>query len=163
AGSRVIPAGQFFIGPLTTALRPGEMLTEIRIPAAPPRTGGAFVEMARRAGDFALVGVAALVTLDGAGRCVRARLALCGGAPAGGGPAGGRAPARGGAAGAGRPPGPRHEPAVGRPRFGRVQEEARAALRAPGARRRHPALGRALIMPTTIPIGLNVNGIRHEL
>ena len=81
AGSRVIPAGQFFIGPLTTALRPGEMLTEIRIPAAPPRTGGAFVEMARRAGDFALVGVAALVTLDGAGRCVRARIALCGVGP----------------------------------------------------------------------------------
>jgi len=81
AGSRAIPAGQFFIGPLTTALRPGEMLTEIRIPAAPPRTGGAFVEMARRAGDFALVGVAALVTVDGAGRCVRARIALCGVGP----------------------------------------------------------------------------------
>jgi len=80
-GSRAIPAGQFFIGPLTTALRPGEMLTEIRIPAAPPRTGGAFVEMARRAGDFALVGVAALVTVDGAGRCVRARIALCGVGP----------------------------------------------------------------------------------
>ena len=70
-----------FIGPLTTALQPGEMLTEIRIPAAPPRSGGAFVEMARRAGDFALVGVAALVTLDGAGRCVRARIALCGVGP----------------------------------------------------------------------------------
>ena len=81
AGSRAIPAGQFFIGPLTTALQPGEMLTEIRIPAAPPRSGGAFVEMARRAGDFALVGVAALVTLDGAGRCVRARIALCGVGP----------------------------------------------------------------------------------
>ena len=81
AGSRAVPAGQFFIGPLTTALRPGEMLTEIRIPAAPPRTGGAFVEMARRAGDFALVGVAALVTLDGAGRCERARIALCGVGP----------------------------------------------------------------------------------
>jgi len=80
-GSRAIPAGQFFIGPLTTALRPGEMLTEIRIPAAPPRTGGAFVEMARRAGDFALVGVAALVTVDGAGRCARARIALCGVGP----------------------------------------------------------------------------------
>jgi len=81
AGSRAVPAGQFFIGPLTTALRPGEMLTEIRIPAAPPRTGGAFVEMARRAGDFALVGVAALVTLDGAGRCARARITLCGVGP----------------------------------------------------------------------------------
>src|SRR5262249_14729230 len=45
------------------------------------RTGGAFVEMARRAGDFALVGVAALITLDGSGRCQRARLALCGVGP----------------------------------------------------------------------------------
>ena len=81
AGSRAIPAGQFFIGPLTTALQPGEMLTEIRIPAAPPRSGGAFVEMARRAGDFALVGVSALVTLDVAGQCARARIALCGVGP----------------------------------------------------------------------------------
>jgi CO/xanthine dehydrogenase FAD-binding subunit len=81
AGNRAVPAGQFFVGPLTTALRPGEMLTEIRIPAAPPRTGGAFVEMARRAGDFALVGVAALVTLDEAGQCTRARIALCGVGP----------------------------------------------------------------------------------
>jgi len=78
AGTRAVPAGQFFTGPLATALQPGEMLTEIRIPAAPPRSGGAFLEMARRAGDFALVGVAALVTLDGAGRCERARIALCG-------------------------------------------------------------------------------------
>jgi aerobic carbon-monoxide dehydrogenase medium subunit len=81
AGSRAVPAGQFFTGPLTTALRPVEMLTETRIPATPPRTGGAFVEMARRAGDFALVGVAALVTVDGAGRCERARIALCGVGP----------------------------------------------------------------------------------
>lgn len=80
-GSRAVPAGQFFTGPLTTALRPDEMLMEIRIPAPPPRTGGAFVEMARRAGDFALVGVAALVTLDGAGTCERVRIALCGVGP----------------------------------------------------------------------------------
>jgi CO/xanthine dehydrogenase FAD-binding subunit len=81
AGSRAVPAGQFFTGPLTTALRPGEMLTEIRIPAPPSRTGGAFVEMARRAGDFALVGVAALITFDGAGKCERVRIALCGVGP----------------------------------------------------------------------------------
>jgi carbon-monoxide dehydrogenase medium subunit len=81
AGSRSVPAGQFFTGPLTTALRADEMLTEIRIPAPPPRTGGAFVEMARRAGDFALVGVAALITLDGAGKCERVRIALCGVGP----------------------------------------------------------------------------------
>ena len=48
---------------------PDELLAEIRVPGLPPRTGGAFVEIARRAGDFALVGVAALVTLDDAGRC----------------------------------------------------------------------------------------------
>jgi carbon-monoxide dehydrogenase medium subunit len=78
---RTVPADQFFTGPLATALAPGELLTEIRVPDLPPRTGGAFVEMARRAGDYALVGVAALVTLDGGGRCQRARLALCGVGP----------------------------------------------------------------------------------
>jgi carbon-monoxide dehydrogenase medium subunit len=79
--TRTLPAGGFFTGPLTTALAPGELLTEIRVPGLPPRTAGAFVEMARRAGDYALVGVAALVTLDDAGRCQRARLALCGVGP----------------------------------------------------------------------------------
>jgi len=69
------------VGPLSTALQTGEMLTEIRVPGLPARTGGAFVEMARRAGDFALVGVAALITLDGSGRCRRARVALCGVGP----------------------------------------------------------------------------------
>ena len=68
-------------GPLTTALQPDELLAEIRVPGLPPRTGGAFVEMARRAGDYALVGVAALITLDQSGRCERARLALCGVGP----------------------------------------------------------------------------------
>ncbi len=77
-GRRTIAAEQFFTGPLTTALQPDELLTEIRIPGLPSRTGGAFVEMSRRAGDYALVGVAALITLDQAGHCERARLALCG-------------------------------------------------------------------------------------
>ncbi len=66
-GARTLPADRFFLGPLSTALQPGEMLTEIRVPGLPARTGGAFVEMARRAGDYALVGVAALVTLDASG------------------------------------------------------------------------------------------------
>jgi len=79
--TRTVPADGFFVGPLATALEPRELLTEIRVPALPRRTGGAFVEMARRAGDFALVGVAALVTLDGGGRCERARIALCGVGP----------------------------------------------------------------------------------
>jgi aerobic carbon-monoxide dehydrogenase medium subunit len=80
-GVRTLPADQFFTGPLSTALQPDELLTEIRIPALPNRTGAAFVEMARRAGDYALVGVAALVTLDDSGRCQRARVALCGVGP----------------------------------------------------------------------------------
>ena len=80
-GRRTIAAAQFFTGPLTTALRPDELLAEIRVPGIPPRTGGAFVEMSRRAGDYALVGVAALITLDQSGRCERARLALCGVGP----------------------------------------------------------------------------------
>ncbi|HYB42333.1 MAG TPA: xanthine dehydrogenase family protein subunit M [Candidatus Methylomirabilis sp.] len=78
---RTVAADRFFTGPLSTALATGEMVTEIRIPGLPARTGGAFVEMARRAGDYALVGVAALITLDGSGRCQRARIALCGVGP----------------------------------------------------------------------------------
>jgi CO/xanthine dehydrogenase FAD-binding subunit len=80
-GQRTLPADQFFTGMLTTALAPDELLTEVRVPELPPRTGGAFIEIARRAGDFALVGIAALVTLDDAGRVSRARLALCGAGP----------------------------------------------------------------------------------
>jgi CO/xanthine dehydrogenase FAD-binding subunit len=75
---RSIPAVTFFTGALTTALAPDELLTEIRVPGVPPRTGGAFVEISRRAGDYALVGAVALVTLRADGRCEAARLALCG-------------------------------------------------------------------------------------
>jgi CO/xanthine dehydrogenase FAD-binding subunit len=79
--TRVVAADQFFIGALTTALQSDELLAEVRLPASPPGSGGAFVEMARRAGDFALVGVAVLLTLDSSSRCQRARVALCGVAP----------------------------------------------------------------------------------
>ena len=81
SGPRTLSAEQFFTGILTTALAPDELLTEIRVPGLPPRTGGAFLEIARRAGDFALVGAAALVTLDDSGRVTRARVALCGAGP----------------------------------------------------------------------------------
>lgn len=80
-GTRTVAAAEFFRGALTTALRPGELLTEVRLPALPAGAGTAFVEMSRRAGDFALVGVAAVVALDAAGRCARVRLALCGVGP----------------------------------------------------------------------------------
>jgi len=78
---RSLPADQFFTGPLQTALQPGELLMEIRVPGLPPRTGGAFVEVARRSGDYALIGVAAVITLNDVGRCQRARVALRGAGP----------------------------------------------------------------------------------
>ncbi len=62
-GERRISADQFFDGPLSTTMEPDEILTEIHIPKAPPGSGCAFVEIARRHGDFALAGVAAQVTL----------------------------------------------------------------------------------------------------
>jgi aerobic carbon-monoxide dehydrogenase medium subunit len=81
-GRRVLKAEQFFIGYLTTALEPDELLVEVRLPATPPRTGSAFVEVSRRHGDFALVGVAATVTLDEAGVCTSSAIALTGVGPA---------------------------------------------------------------------------------
>jgi carbon-monoxide dehydrogenase medium subunit len=57
-----------------TDLAPGEMLVEIEIPSLPIRTGWSFLEVAPRAGDYALMGVAALVTLDEAGKCEGAKL-----------------------------------------------------------------------------------------
>ncbi|HLB55040.1 MAG TPA: xanthine dehydrogenase family protein subunit M [Gemmatimonadales bacterium] len=75
-GERRVPAAEFFTGLFRTALLPGELVTAIEIPPLPPRTGWAFEEFARRHGDYALVGVAVLVTLDGGGRCERARIAL---------------------------------------------------------------------------------------
>jgi carbon-monoxide dehydrogenase medium subunit len=77
-GEREVAAAEFFAGLLTTDIKPDEMLVEIALPAPKPRSGSAFMEVARRRGDFALAGVAATVTLDGAGRCTDLRLALCG-------------------------------------------------------------------------------------
>ena len=57
------------------------MLEEIRLPVMPARTGSAFLEVSRRHGDFALVGVAATITLDEAGVCTASALALTGVGP----------------------------------------------------------------------------------
>jgi carbon-monoxide dehydrogenase medium subunit len=76
-GERWIPAAEFFLGLFTTALTPDEMLVEVALPALPARTGTAFVEFARRRGDYALMGVAAVVSLApgrGAGLIQWARL-----------------------------------------------------------------------------------------
>jgi carbon-monoxide dehydrogenase medium subunit len=77
-GRRAVPAGDFFRALFTTALGPADVLVEVRLPAAPPRTGAAFREVSRRAGDFALAGAAAVVGLDGDGRCARVSVALAG-------------------------------------------------------------------------------------
>jgi len=77
SGDRVIPAAEWFEGYLATARRPDEILVEVRFPAAGPGTGVAFQEVARRHGDFAIVGLAASLTLaDGA--ISDARLAFAG-------------------------------------------------------------------------------------
>ncbi len=78
ARQRDVPASEFFMGLLTTDIGSDEMLVEIEYPALLPRTGACFQEVARRRGDFALAGVAAMVTLDEARRCPEIRLALCG-------------------------------------------------------------------------------------
>src|SRR5579859_7465266 len=64
-GDRTIRAADFFAGPFTTALRPDEILTEIRIPLAKRRSGGAYNKLERKVGDFATVAVATYVELDG--------------------------------------------------------------------------------------------------
>jgi len=76
SGERSIPAGEFFKGMLETALAPGELLIEIVLPPLPASTGTAFLEVARRHGDYAMVGVAVIVTLDPRGRCKQARISL---------------------------------------------------------------------------------------
>lgn len=73
---RRIAAEDFFVSHLTTALADDEMLLGVEIPVLPPRTGAAFEEYARRAGDYAIAGAAALVTVDPSGICTRARLVL---------------------------------------------------------------------------------------
>ncbi len=77
AGERVVPAADWFEGYLTTSRRPDELLVEVRFPAAARGTGTCFQEVARRHGDFAIVGLAASLTLSG-GTITDARLAFAG-------------------------------------------------------------------------------------
>jgi aerobic carbon-monoxide dehydrogenase medium subunit len=74
SGERWIDAQDFFLGMFTTALEPEEILVEIELPASPPRTGWSFMEVAPRAGDYALMGIAVLVTLDQNGKCEQAKM-----------------------------------------------------------------------------------------
>ncbi len=77
-GERIIKAEEFFTGYLSTALEPGEMLTEVRFPWIAPQAGWAFMEFARRSGDYALVGAAAVVTPTSDDHCASAHIAYLG-------------------------------------------------------------------------------------
>jgi carbon-monoxide dehydrogenase medium subunit len=76
-GERWIAAAEFFAGALVTTLAADEMLVEVKLPVAKPRSGACFMEVARRRGDFALIGVACTVRIDDDGRCAEARIGLC--------------------------------------------------------------------------------------
>ncbi|MDB5487269.1 MAG: aerobic-type carbon monoxide dehydrogenase, middle subunit CoxM/CutM-like protein [Reyranella sp.] len=77
AGRRKVTAEAFFTGILETALKPGELILEIRLPVQQPAQKHVFAELSRRHGDFALAGLAGLVTLEG-GRLAEARLVYFG-------------------------------------------------------------------------------------
>jgi len=74
SGERWISAADFFVGMFATALAPDELLVEIELPRGPSRTGWSFLEIAPRAGDYALMGIAAQVSIDKRGFCTDARL-----------------------------------------------------------------------------------------
>jgi CO/xanthine dehydrogenase FAD-binding subunit len=82
SGTRTVTSDEMFVTHLTTALEPDELLTEIEVPLPAPGTGSAFVEFARRHGDFALAGAAVLVRLAADGTCTRAAVALLSAGPA---------------------------------------------------------------------------------
>lgn len=80
-GERVLPIERFFTGIFTTALAADEILTEIRIPMPPPRSGGAYVKLERKVGDFATAAAAVQLTLGTDGRVERAGIGLTAAAP----------------------------------------------------------------------------------
>lgn len=77
-GTRAIAAPDFFLTYLTTSLEPTEILTAVRFPTLPKRTGWSILEVARRHGDFGLAGVVAIVGLAPDGAIASARLVLFG-------------------------------------------------------------------------------------
>ena len=81
SGTRAIAAENFFLGDLTTALAPDEMLREIRFPVSAVHSRSAFVEMTNRRHDLALVGIAVHLEFSGGDTCSKARLVAIGGGP----------------------------------------------------------------------------------
>jgi aerobic carbon-monoxide dehydrogenase medium subunit len=82
AGQRLIPAGEFFLGPLESAVQPGELATEARFPVLQGAAGTGFAEISRRRGDYAICGVAVLAWLAGDGRVGGAKAAYLSVGPA---------------------------------------------------------------------------------
>jgi carbon-monoxide dehydrogenase medium subunit len=78
AGARTIKAEEFFLDLMTTAVGHGEILTQVSIAPLPARTGAAYIKHRQPASGFALVGVAAVVGLDGKGNCERVRVGITG-------------------------------------------------------------------------------------
>jgi len=76
-GERIVPISEFLVDTFTTSIEPDEMLTQIRVPAAPPRSGGTYLKLERKVGDWATVGVAVSLTLSN-GSIGRAGIALTG-------------------------------------------------------------------------------------
>ena len=68
-GNRTIPAEEFFLGLMTTAMSPNEILTEIRLPVLPGRCGTVYLKVRQKASGFAIVGVAVWLTVDNNGAC----------------------------------------------------------------------------------------------
>lgn len=75
-GEREMPVESFFTGLFTTALQPDEILKEIRIPIPPPSSGGAYLKLERKVGDYATAGVAVQITVNSDGVCQRAGVGL---------------------------------------------------------------------------------------
>lgn len=77
-GAHVTPASDFFVSIFTTALSPDEVLTAIRVPKAAAKTGMAYEKLPNQASGYAMVGVAAVVTLDGSGKASSVKIGVTG-------------------------------------------------------------------------------------
>jgi carbon-monoxide dehydrogenase medium subunit len=78
SGTRSIPAREFFVDMLTTQLRPGEIITQVRVPVQKPRTGSSYAKMPQPASGFAIVGVAARLSLAAGGKIEAAAVGITG-------------------------------------------------------------------------------------
>jgi carbon-monoxide dehydrogenase medium subunit len=75
-GMRDVRASEFFLGPMESAVKPGEVAVSAQFAIPPAGTGSAWHELSRRNGDYAMCGVGALVTVDADWRVTRARVGL---------------------------------------------------------------------------------------